>query len=214
MGGRAEGGGLRRPCPGVRVHVQAGMRCLRPQGLPEWAGRQVSHSCPLGSSEATPFNAFGAVPEERCKHVFTATLGLIKGFSVSCLGVNQGPPATTEGVSCKGAAGLGGASCTLVCGQGAHRGAQATATLSARLRGLAAGLPWNSHPACCLSSPASLGDPLLPRQMAAAEFAGWGSSTWPSGAQGALPAHVYQAVAFASPSYRGGNRFKVSKEFS
>lgn len=101
------------------------MRCLRPQGLPEWAERQVSHSCPLGSSEATPFNAFGAVPEERCKHVFTATLGLIKGFSVSCLGVNQGPPATTEGVSCKGAAGLGGASCTLVCGQGAHRGAQA-----------------------------------------------------------------------------------------
>lgn len=125
VGGRAEGGGLRRPCPGVRVHVQAGMRCLRPQGLPEWAERQVSHSCPLGSSEATPFNAFGAVPEERCKHVFTATLGLIKGFSVSCLGVNQGPPATTEGVSCKGAAGLGGASCTLVCGQGAHRGAQA-----------------------------------------------------------------------------------------
>lgn len=58
------------------------------------------HSHPLGRSEATPtpcptttpFNAFRPVPGGALYTVFTATLGLIKGLSVSRLGCEPRTP--------------------------------------------------------------------------------------------------------------------------
>lgn len=169
------------------------------------------HSHPLGRSEATPtpcptttpFNAFRPVPGGALYTVFTATLGLIKGLSVSRLGCEPRTPGHSRGRVLQGR-GWAQRGLPHPGAQSAHCGAQVTATPSAQRRG----------PACCLSSPTSLGDPLFPRQTAAVGFAGWGSSTWSSGAQGALPAHVYQEVASVSPILRRRKlRFKVSKEF-
>lgn len=68
------------------------------------------HSHPLGRSEATPtpcptttpFNAFRPVPGGALYTVFTATLGLIKGLSVSRLGCEPRTPGHSRGCVLQG----------------------------------------------------------------------------------------------------------------
>lgn len=113
-GGRqSRGGGLGRPCPGVWVHVQAGMRGLGPRGLPEWADSLPGRYCtaiPLGGLRPRPLPARRPRPsmlsvpyrEEPCKSVFTATLGLIKGLSVSRLRCEPRTPGHSRGCVLQG----------------------------------------------------------------------------------------------------------------